>query len=241
MAKRKFYAVVAGRKPGLYDEWFGADNAEAQVKGLTNAIYKSFQSRAEAEAWYRERAGRAPTNIQISRADEPGADYFRLHAEALQAGKVVLYTDGGCMVNPGIGGYGVVLLHKDRRKELSGGFARTTNNRMEIMACIAGLGALKERAQVVLFSDSSYVVNGIEKGWAKKWRANGWRRSESGRSEPVKNADLWAQLLDLCEKHAVTFVQVKGHAGAPENERCDQLSTAAMRRANLPPDPGFET
>ncbi len=240
MAKQKYYAVVVGRKPGLYDQWFGADSAEAQVKGLTNAVYKSFQSRSEAEAWYREKAGRAPTNITISRPDEPAADYFRLHREALAAGKVVLYTDGGCLVNPGVGGYGVVMLHKDRRKELSGGYARTTNNRMELMACIAGLQELKQPAEVVLFSDSSYVVNGIEKGWAQRWHANGWRRNEGGQSQLVKNADLWGQLLDLCERHDVQFVLLKGHAGAAENERCHQLASAAMQRADLPSDPGFD-
>ena len=240
MAKQKYYAVVVGRTPGLYDEWFGDGGAEAEVKGLANAVYKSFQSRSEAEAWYREKAGHAPTNIAISRADEPGADYFRLHHEALAAGKVVLYTDGGCLVNPGAGGYGVVMLHKDRRKELSGGYARTTNNRMELMACIAGLAALKQPAQVVLFSDSSYVVGGIEKGWAQRWRANGWRRDEGGHGQPVKNADLWARLLELCERHVVQFVQLKGHAGAAENERCHELASAAMQRTTLPPDLGFD-
>lgn len=240
MPKQKYYAVVVGRKPGLYDQWFGADGAEAQVKELTNAVYKSFQSRAEAEAWYRERAGRAPTNIQISRPDPPpGEDYFRLHREALAAGKVVIYTDGGCLVNPGVGGYGAVLLHKDKRKELSGGYARTTNNRMELAACIAGLRLLKQPAAVVLFSDSSYVVNGIAKGWARRWRAAGWRRSEGGQDQPVKNADLWAELLEQCERHDVQLVQVKGHAGAAENERCHQLASAAMARPGLPPDPGF--
>jgi ribonuclease HI len=240
MAKQKYYAVVVGRKPGLYDEWFGADAAEAQVKGLANAVYKSFQSRAEAEAWYRERAGRAPANVQISRADEPETDYYRLHQQALAAGKVVVYTDGGCLVNPGAGGYGVVLLHQGRRKELSGGYARTTNNRMELIACIAGLRALKQPSAVLLFSDSAYVVNGIAKGWAQRWRANGWRREEAGRCQPVKNADLWGELLDQCARHQPEFVQLKGHAGAAENERCHQLASAAMARADLPPDAGFE-
>ncbi len=239
MAKQKIYAVVSGRAPGLYDEWFGAEGAEAQVKGLPNAIYKSFQSRAEAEAWYHERAGRVPTNIHIRRTEEPGEDYFRLHREALAAGNVVVYTDGGAMVNPGVGGYGAVLLHNDKRKELSGGFARTTNNRMELMACIAALQLLKKPATVVLFSDSSYVVNGIAKGWAQRWRANDWQRVEAGKREPVKNADLWALLLEECERHTVQLVQVKGHAGATENERCHQLASAAMARANLPADPGF--
>lgn len=239
MAKHKIYAVVVGRSPGLYDEWFGNAGAEAQIKGLPNAVYKSFQSRAEAEAWYRERAGQVPTNIRISRADAPGVDYYQLHREALAAGKVVCYTDGGCMVNPGVGGYGAVLLFGEKRKELAGGFAHTTNNRMELMACIIALQTLKKPAAVVVFSDSAYVVNGIAKGWAQRWRANGWQRLEDGKPEPMKNADLWAALLAQCERHNVQIIQVKGHAGAAENERCHELASAAMARPNLPPDTGF--
>jgi ribonuclease HI len=109
------------------------------------------------------------------------------------------------------------------------------------MACIAGLQILKQAAAVVLFSDSSYVVNGIEKGWAQRWRANGWRRNEGSQSQRVKNADLWGRLLELCEQHNVQFIQLKGHAGAAENERCHQLASAAMQRSDLPPDPGFDS
>ena len=138
--------------------------------------------------------------------------------------RVIIHTDGSCLGNPGPGGYGVVLRYGPHRKELSGGDPQSTNNRMEMTACIAGLNALKRRCAVTLYTDSAYIVNGVTKGWAKRWRANGWMRNKK---EQAENADLWEQLLDLCEKHEVSFVWVKGHAGNPENERCDQLAKAA--------------
>lgn len=150
---------------------------------------------------------------------------------------VVIYTDGACIRNPGPGGYGVVLLYGEHRKELSGGFRKTTNNRMEIMAVIAGLEVLRQKCRITLYSDSQYVVNAIRKGWARRWRANNWRRT---RTEPALNPDLWGRLLELCEKHEVEFRWVRGHAGTKENERCDELATTAARRPGLPPDRGYE-
>jgi ribonuclease HI len=150
--------------------------------------------------------------------------------------QVTLYTDGGCSHNPGPGGYGIVLVYDSCRKELSGGFRRTTNNRMEIFAAIAGLEALKETCHVSIFSDSQYLVYGIQKGWARKWKANGWRRSNK---EPAINPDLWERLLKLLDIHDVQFQWLRGHAGHPENERCDELATAATQRIDLPVDPGY--
>lgn len=147
--------------------------------------------------------------------------------------EVTIYTDGACSGNPGPGGYGVVLLYRGYRKEFSAGFMDTTNNRMEMLAAIIGLERLKEKCKVTLYTDSQYVVNSIEKGWAKKWRSNGWMRNKK---EPALNADLWARLLKLCEVHEVKFVWVRGHAGNPENERCDQLAVDAAKQPNLPPD-----
>ena len=147
--------------------------------------------------------------------------------------EVTIYTDGACSGNPGPGGYGVVLLYQGHRKELSAGFRETTNNRMEILAVISGLESLKEKCKVTLYTDSQYVVNAIEKNWAKKWRANGWMRNKK---EPALNADLWARLLKLCEVHELKFVWVRGHAGNRENERCDRLAVDAIKQSNLPLD-----
>ncbi len=154
-----------------------------------------------------------------------------------QSKKVTIYTDGACLGNPGPGGYGVALLFGGHRKELSGGFRLTTNNRMELLAVIVGLRSLNERCSVTVYSDSQYVVNAIEKGWAARWRANGWKRNKK---EKAINADLWQQLLDLCDAHEVKMVWVRGHSGVKENERCDVLSVAAAKQKNLPVDEGYE-
>lgn len=150
---------------------------------------------------------------------------------------IEIYTDGACRGNPGPGGYGVVLVSGGLKKELSGGFRKTTNNRMELLACIEGLKALKKPCRVTLTSDSKYVVNAVEKGWAEKWRSKGWKLSPS---KPAKNPDLWEALLDLCSTHAVELKWIKGHAGHPENERCDALAVAASHKKELPADEGFE-
>lgn len=150
--------------------------------------------------------------------------------------RVTIYTDGACIGNPGPGGYGVVLMYGSHRREFFAGFERTTNNRMELMGPIVGLSALKEPCAVDLFSDSQYVVKAMSNGWPQKWRANGWRRN---RREVALNDDLWTALLDLCSTHDVSFHWVRGHAGDPENERCDQLALAAAQGATLARDAGF--
>lgn len=147
--------------------------------------------------------------------------------------KVTVFTDGACSGNPGPGGYGVILKYGNHVKELSAGYKRTTNNRMELMAIIAALEALKEPCEVELYSDSRYIVDAINKGWAKRWRANGWKRNKK---EAAKNPDLWQRLLDLLDKHRVTVHWVRGHAGHPENERCDQLAVAAAAGNELKDD-----
>lgn len=150
---------------------------------------------------------------------------------------IYLYTDGASSGNPGPGGYGVVLLCAGHRKELSGGFACTTNNRMELLAVIKGLEAIKwENADVQLFSDSTYVVKAINEGWLQGWEAKGWKK--------VKNPDLWQRFLPLYRAHHVTFNWIKGHNEIPENERCDQLAVAAGKGAVdrgevLPEDTGY--
>ena len=134
---------------------------------------------------------------------------------------VTIYTDGACSGNPGPGGYGAILMYGSHKKELSGGDANTTNNRMELMGVITALKALNRPCQVDLYTDSQYVVNAIEKGWARKWQANGWMRN---RKDKALNPDLWQMLLDLLEVHQVTFHWVKGHAENPYNNRCDELA-----------------
>lgn len=150
---------------------------------------------------------------------------------------VEIYTDGASEPNPGPGGYGVVLVHGEHRREFSGGFRYTTNNRMELYAAIAALEALKEPCRVKLHSDSEYLVRAMTEGWLDRWRAKGWRNRSGGR---VVNIDLWERLIDLCNKHQVEFNWVKGHAGHRENERCDQLSMMALARNDLPSDEGYE-
>ena len=139
---------------------------------------------------------------------------------------IVIYTDGACSGNPGPGGYGAVLMVGDYRRELSGYVAEATNNRMELLAAIHALSALKKPCVVTLHSDSSYLVNAFERNWLDSWQKNGWKNS---RKEAVENQDLWQQLLDLTTKHAVTFIKVKGHADNEWNNRCDQLAVAAIK------------
>ncbi len=150
---------------------------------------------------------------------------------------VIIYTDGACIGNPGPGGYGAVLLFNGERKELSGGFRRTTNNRMELLAAVLALEALKEPCAVTLYSDSQYLVDNYTKGYAHGWRKRGWKRSNK---EPALNADLWERVLQQGERHRVRFQWVKGHAGNTENERCDELSLIAATGKNLPADEIYE-
>lgn len=135
--------------------------------------------------------------------------------------KVKVYTDGACSGNPGPGGWGAILQYGGNEKELSGGEAHTTNNRMELSAVIEALSALREPCEVELCSDSKYVIDSIEKGWVYGWKKNGWVKSNK---EPALNVDLWEKLLPLLKTHKLKFIWVKGHAGHPENERCDRLA-----------------
>ena len=137
--------------------------------------------------------------------------------------KIEIFTDGACSGNPGVGGWGAILRFGEHVKELSGGEENTTNNRMELTAVIQALKALKEPCEVVLTTDSKYVSDAVTLGWAETWRKNGWRKADK---KPALNVDLWEQLLDLLGIHKVTFNWVKGHAGHPENERCDQLAVS---------------
>lgn len=140
---------------------------------------------------------------------------------------VYIYTDGACSGNPGVGGWAAILIYNEFRKEMSGADAMTTNNRMELSAVINGLKALKEPCRVILTTDSKYVCDAVTKGWAKSWQKRRWIKSDK---KPALNSDLWQELLDLLKIHDVEFKWVKGHAGHPENERCDELAVSAYKR-----------
>ena len=147
---------------------------------------------------------------------------------------ITIYTDGSSRGNPGPGGYGTVMKYKEHRKEMSEGYRKTTNNRMELLAVIIGLEALKvQQANVMIYSDSKYVVDAVEKGWLANWIKKDFKGK--------KNKDLWLRFHDIYQKHRVKFNWVKGHAGIPENERCDQLAVEAAKGSNLKVDEGFES
>jgi ribonuclease HI len=151
--------------------------------------------------------------------------------------EITIYTDGACSGNPGPGGYGIIILSEKKRQELSGGYKLTTNNRMELMAVIVGLEQLEIPSIVNLYTDSKYIVDAVTKGWAKRWRANSWKRNKT---DKAMNPDLWEKLLDLCDKHQVEFYWVRGHSGNIENERCDKLAVKASQKLDLPSDLGYQ-
>ena len=242
MGKKNYYAIARGRNPGIYTSW---PEAKAQVDGYPQARYKGFATREEALNWLHTMQGTAPPPVRRTAVKEdetssspPQAAAPTPHAAALAAGEVVLYADGGADPNPGPGGYGAVLLDGGERRELSSGFRRTTNNRMELMGVIAGLESLLEPRRVAVFSDSLYLINAIQKGWARHWRRSSWLKKDQSLRE---NADLWNRLLKLLERHQVSFHWVRGHSGLNENERCDRLASAAARQPDLPPDTGYES
>lgn len=229
MASKKYYAIASGRIPGIYDTW---PAAQAQVTGYPGARFKGFSTRAEAEAWIQNPACSYSPEKPLAKAPRPSSS-----GTSPKSGEVTIYTDGGARYNPGPGGYGIVQIYNGERKELSGGYQLTTNNRMELMGCIVALRELEHRDKpVTLYSDSSYVVNGIVKGWAKNWQQRGWIKSDQ---KPAINPDLWAELLALVQELSVTFKWVKGHAGNPMNERCDELAVASARQEGLPVDIGY--
>lgn len=153
------------------------------------------------------------------------------------ASALVLYTDGACIRNPGRGGWAALILGGTEPRTEVGGFRRTTNNRMELYAVIAGLKALPPGSTVTVWSDSLYIVNAMRKGWARRWRANGWMRNELDRA---LNEDLWGQLIDASDQHNVIYRWVRGHSRDLQNHKCDKLARAAARGKNLPPDLFYE-
>lgn len=233
MAVKKFYAVAKGITPGIYTNW---PEAKAQIDGFRGAVYKGFSTYKEAEEWlknpgigiYPSKKGSEPPVSSVSSSCSDPCDKTT----------VTIYTDGGSSGNPGPGGYGVVQVYNGQVKEITGGFKHTTNNRMELMGVIVALRQLEFRDKpVTVYTDSSYVVNGITKGWAKSWRKNNWIKSDR---QPALNPDLWTELLDLTAELDVSFVWVKGHAGNPLNERCDELAVSSAKQKGLPEDKGYK-
>ncbi|RJQ37644.1 MAG: ribonuclease HI [Dehalococcoidia bacterium] len=149
---------------------------------------------------------------------------------------VTIYTDGACLGNPGRGGYAALIIADGQRRELKGGFKDTTNNRMEMIAAITALETLGEKCRVELYSDSSYLVNAVTKGWAKRWQKMGWRRNKN---EAARNPDLWERLLKVCERHEVAFRWVRGHNTSAENLRCDRLANETAKASGWPRDEGY--
>lgn len=227
MAKKKYYAVAEGRSRGIFTDW---PTAEKQVKGFGGAKYKSFPSESEAKAWL-------ANPVYKKKVRQPRAK--QLPQESVTDPEaIVIYTDGGAINNPGPGGYGVVIQKNGNFRELTGGYRFTTNNRMEMMAAIVALKEVQDAGRAIyLYSDSSYLVNGINKGWAKKWRTNQWRK---GDGQPVLNVDLWKELLEQLDGVEVSFNWVKGHAGNELNERCDRLAVSAARGKELAADEVYE-
>lgn len=149
---------------------------------------------------------------------------------------ITIYTDGSCLGNPGKGGWAAILRFGEHQRELCGGFSPTTNNRMEVLAAIEGLAALTEACRVELYTDSRYLRDAVEKNWLAGWQRNGWLTSAK---KPVKNKDLWQRLLPLLETHDVRLHWVRGHAGDPDNERCDELAKNEAQKPGLPRDSGY--
>ncbi|MDD9304091.1 MAG: ribonuclease HI [Desulfobacter sp.] len=219
----KFYAVAKGRKTGIFTSW---PEAEQQVKGVAEAKYKSFKNRQDAEQFLKK-PHYGPSKQSKKKPASAGPFSYPENT-------IVVYTDGGAIGNPGPGGYGVVF---KEGKQLSGGFNLTTNNRMELMGVIAALESLQgETRPIVLHSDSRYVLNGITKGWAKAWKKRGWKKSDG---TPALNPDLWARLLALLPGLEISFKWVKGHAGDPLNEACDQLANSTARQKKLGDDKAY--
>lgn len=230
----KFYAVATGRTTGIFTSW---PEAQAQVSGFPGAVFKSFKTIKEAEAFLADPALGGKTGT--GKKQKPSYIPDSINEHIYPRGTIVVYTDGSAIGNPGPGGYGVVIQAQDDTpaQELSGGCSHTTNNRMEMMAVIKALENLAGTSSpVVLHSDSKYVVDALNKGWAKSWYKKNWQKSNGS---PALNADLWKRLLPLAQGLDVRFVWVRGHSGNPLNERCDILANTAARQPGWPDDKGY--
>jgi len=214
-----FYAVKEGRQPGVYNTW---DECFEQVNGYSGAVYKKFKVEADARAFV---LGGAPEPVKQSNVIDDQCNVSDVPTDKA----VALYTDGACSGNPGPGGFGYAVVVNDvLTLKGSGGCALTTNNQMELSAVIEGLKAISNVRSVVVYSDSSYIVNAFEKHWIDGWKRRNWVKSDNS---PVLNRELWKQLLtEMARFKDVQFVWVKGHAGNKFNELCDRLAVNASKQ-----------
>jgi ribonuclease HI len=235
MAKKQFYAVRKGRQPGIYEAWFGAEGAEAQVKGVAGAEYRGFVTLEEAQAWLA--GGNEPQPVerqqlsflpgQSEKSAQVQAAPPDAPAQEVDDERVVIYTDGACDPNPGPGGWAALLFIRGREQILTGGAAETTNNRMELTAAVQALGALKEPSRVEVYTDSEYLRRGITE-WLAGWKRRGWQRKDG----ELANVDLWQALDQAIQAHQVEWHWVRGHAGNRENARVDGLARWARGKYN---------
>ncbi len=230
MKEKKVYAVLRGINPGIYHDW---PSAREQVFGFPGAVYCGFASEKEAVQWL----STGKTGIQKKNSETKKNRPPVIAPAEPVTGETVVYSDGAALGNPGPGGFGAVILCQGKQTELSGAFSRTTNNRMEMLAVIKALEHLPNPLLPVrIYSDSSYLVNGINRGWAVNWRRNGWLKPDK---TEARNRDLWSRLLDLLAPLQVSFYWLRGHAGNQWNEYCDRLAVNAARNGPWEKDHGF--
>ncbi len=228
MAKQKFYAIARGYETGIYTSWPEAKNL---IDGYKGAMYKSFYSREEAEAWL-ENPGYSPKGKKPIGGVSQSPKIFS------KKDGIIIFSDGGSINNPGPGGYGAIIIKNGEEIELSRGYSLTTNNRMELMGVIAALESIKgSKEKVRVYTDSRYVVDAMTKGWIKNWQRNGWLKSDK---TPVLNRDLWEKLVKLTAEFDIEFNWVKGHAGNHYNERCDSLAVSSAKSGKYIVDEAFE-
>lgn len=244
MSKRNksIYLVLKGHQPGVYTHWQGRQGAKAQVEGFQGATYKGFYTSEEACNWLKSQSQQPlPPTLQqwLVEQERAGTDNAldSLVKNHLQNRGIVIFSDGSTLGNPGPGGYAAVILTGKTRREISSGFRFTTNNRMELMACIAALESLQPPAKVLVITDSAYVYRPIAEGWLQRWANTNWLRRDG---KMIENVDLWQRLYRLCQTFRVQCHWIKGHNDTVENERCDRLALIAAQNPTLPEDPGYQ-
>jgi len=246
MGKQKYYAVRRGRTTGIFYSW---DKCKEQIHHWRGAEYKSFSNKESALSWLNyeikpeqaaELAAKTAQLFAPTNSGEPTGSATSATAEPLGDGQTAsaddknpeaiyaIYTDGSCLKNPGgPGGWAAIVVEKGAsRMEISGGAPETTNNRMELTAAIKAIARTRYKSEIYLYTDSQYLRNAVDKNWLKKWKKNGWKTSTGGE---VKNQDLWQELEKVMEERTINFNWILGHAGHPENERCDQMAKKAAR------------